>query len=367
MPSLRCCVEGDERWTDRGEGFLFTQNASRFLPGPVVSWLALWTRDLWRAAVVATWLCWFVAVGAMYALCRALIADPARGRTTGIIAAGLVVFSPGFTAFVNNIEAQPFGYAAAAVALLALHRSPVFRHHATLPSGQLFRHVLTLALVLFIASATQDLGLPLLALLWLYYVGLDGGASGLSLCSRARRAALVTTGFIGLQACWWLVVQAVVLGQVASYNDPFQLMADGVAQAGGWLRLLSWVAAHNHAQIANLMDSHTGLIFLLFLPGLVFLPRRVALWVVMWLVVIAVGITVTRNYTRSAYFAYPGLYLAAAAAAEGLGRLAAVRWELWQPRLTRWLLPVAIVGIKAWIVLGDLRGDLTQVQRWFWG
>ena len=123
-------AEGDKRWHDRGSGFLLSQNASRLLPGPVISLLTLWTRDLWRAAVVATWLCWLIAVGAMYALCRALIADPARGRTTGIIAAGLVVFSPGFTAFVNNIEAQPFGYAAVVVALLALHRSPVFGRHA---------------------------------------------------------------------------------------------------------------------------------------------------------------------------------------------------------------------------------------------
>ncbi len=358
-----------DRWGQRGVNLLSTQNASRFLPGPVVSWLALWTRDLWRAAVVATWLCWFVAVGAMYALCRALIADPERGRTIGIIAAGLVVFSPGFTAFANHIDTQSFGYAAAVVGLLALQRSPVFGSealHAAVPS-QAIRHVLALTLVLFIADATKNLGTPLLALLWLFYVGLDGGASGLPLLSRVRRAALVTAGFIGLQACWWLVVHAVVLGQTYSQNDPWRHIAYAVSQAGGWQGLVGWVAAHNHAQIANLMDSHTGLIVLLFLPGLVFLPRRAALWVLIWVVLIAVGMTITRNYPRTAYLAYPGMYLAAAAAAEGLGRLAVVRWELWQPRLTRWLLPMAIVGIKAWMVLGDLRGDLTQAQRWFAG
>ena len=353
----------------RGVGLLSTQNSSRFLPGPVVSWLALWTRDLWRAAVVATWLCWFVAVGAMYALCRALIADPERGRITGIIAAGLVVFSTGFTALANHVDIQSFGYAAAVVGLLAMQRSAVFSPsspHAVAHS-QVFRHVLALTLVLFVADATKNLGPPLLAFLWLYYVGLDGGASGLPLISRVRRAALVTAGFIGLQACWWLVVHAVVLGQIYSHNFPWQLMADAGFGAGGWQRLPGWVAAHNHAQIANLNDSHTGLVVLLSLPGLVFLPRRAALWVLIWVVLIAVGMTVTRSYPRTAYFAYPGLYLAAAAAAEGLGRLAAVRWELWQPRLTRWLLPVAIVALKAWVVLGDLRGDLTQAQRWFSG
>ncbi len=362
-------AEGDKRWHIRGHGALFTQNVSRFLPGLAVSWLMLWTRDLWLAAVVATWLCWFVAVGAMYALCRALIADPERGRTTGIIAAGLVVFSAGFTASVNRIEAQPFAYAAVAVALLAMQRSSVFGRNSsrTAAPGPLFRHLFALTLVLFIADATRNLGPLLLALLWLFYVGLDGGGSGLPLLSRARRAALVTAGFIGLQACWWLVVYAVVFGKVVSYNVPWQLMADATAQAGGWQRLPGYVVAYNHAQIASLTDSHTGLIVLLFLPGLVFLPRRAALWVVIWVVLIAVGITVTRNYPRAAYTAYPGMYLAAAVAAEGLGRLAAGHWALWQPRLTRWLLPVAIVALKAWVVLGDLRGDLTQAARWFSG
>ena len=83
--------------------------------------------------------------------------------------------------------------------------------------------------------------------------------------------------------------------------------------------------------------------------------------------IIALGITVTRNVPRAVYFAYPGMYLAAAAAAEGLGRLAVMHWDLSQPKLTRWLIPVAILSNKAWVVLGDLRGDLTQAQRWFSG
>ncbi len=362
-------AEGDKRWRIRSDGFLLTQNASRFLPGPVVSWLMLWTRDLWRAAVVATWLCWFVAVGAMYALCRALIADPERGQAIGIIAAGFVVFSPGFTAFANHVDTQSFGYAAVVVALLAMQRSPVFGRsslHEADPS-QVFRHMLALTLVLFIADATKNLGPPLLALLWLFYVGLDGGGSGLRLISRVRRAALVTGGFIGLQACWWLVVQAVVLGQVASHNDPWRLMADAATNAGGWNWLASWVAAYTPDHIANIADSHTGLVVILFLPGLAFLPRRAALWALTWVVIIVLGIAVTRSAPRAAYFTYPSMYLAAAAAAEGLGRLAFMRWERWQPRLIRWLLPMAVVGLKAWVVLGDLRGDLTQAQRWFSG
>ena len=227
-------AEGDKRWHIRGgdDGFLLSQNASRFLPGTVVSWLVLWTRDLWRAAVVATWLCWLIAAGAMYALCRALIPDPERGRATGFIAAGFVVFSPGFTAFANHVDTQSFGYAAVVVALLAMQRSAVFRRRSPRAAapGQLFRHVLALTLVLFIADATKSLGPPLLALLWLFYVGLDGGASGLPLTSRARRAALVTAGFIGLQACWWLVVQAV------AYSAKSSQLQRTVATA--WLSLL---------------------------------------------------------------------------------------------------------------------------------
>ena len=358
-------AEGDKRWHDRGSDFLLSQNASRFLPGTIVSWLMLWTRDLWRAAVVATWLCWFVATGAMYALCRALIPDPDRGRATGIIAASFVVFSPGFTAFANHVDTQSFGYAAAVVGLLAMQRSAVFGRnapHAATPS-QVFRHLLALTLVLFIADATKNVGPPLLVLLWLFYVGLDGGTSGLSLISRVRRAALVTAGFIGLQACWWLVVQAVVLGQVKSYNEPSQHIAEFVARIGDW----QWLVSHVQVPIEDIAVAHAAPIVFLFVPGLVFLPRRAALWALTWVVIIVLGITITRSLPRTAYFTYPALYLAAAAAAEGLGRLAVPRSQRWQPKLMRWLIPMTVVGINAWVVLGDLRGDLTQAQRWFSG
>lgn len=356
-------AEGDKRWRIRGGGLLLTQNASRFLPGPAVSWLMLLTRDPWRAAVVATWICWFVAVGAMYALCQALIADPQRGRPIGIIAAGLVVFSPGFTAFANHIDTQSFGYAAAVVGLLAMQRSAVFSPdspHTAAPS-QAFRHLLALTLVLFIADATKNLGPPLLALLWLFYVGLDGGASGLPLISRVRRAAFVTVGFVCLQVSWWLVVQAVALGQFHSHNEPSKLIADFISRLGDW----QWLTSYAQTPIEDISVAHATVVIVLFAPGLIFLPRRVALWVLTWFVIIVLGIAVTRSVPRAAYFTYPSMYLATAAAAEGLGRLAVARWKQWQPRLARWLIPVAVVGIKAWVVLGDLRGDLTEAQRWF--
>ena len=356
--------EGDKRWPDRGSGFLLTQSASRFLPGLVVSWLMLWTRDLWLAAVVATWLCWFVAVGAMYALCGALIPDSERGRVIGTVAAGFMVFSPGFTAHVNNVETQNFSYTAVVVALLAMQRSAVFGRSSAIRGGSqsgvpararsharaLHRH------------ATENVGPPLIGMMWLFYVGLNGGTSDLSLIARARRAALVTTGFIGLQACWWLVVQAVVLGQVKSHNEPIQHIAEFVARIGDW----QWLE-YVQFSIENITMAHAAPVVFLFVPGLIFLPRRAALWALAWVVIIVLGITVTRSLPRTAYFTYPALYLAAAAAAEGLGRLAVPRWQRWHPKLMRWLIPMTVVGINAWVLLGDLRGDLTQAQRWFSG
>ena len=358
-------AEGDRRWPHRGEGFLFTQTASRFIPGLVDSWLTLWTRDLWRAAAVAIWLCWLIAAGAMYALGRALVPDPERGRVIGIVAAGFMVFSTGFTSLVNHIDTQPFSYTAVVVALLAMQRSAVFGRSSSsaVVPGQVFRHVLALTLVLFIADATENVGPPLIGMMWLFYVGLNGGTSDLSLIARARRAALVTTGFMGLQACWWLVVQAVVLGQVKSHNQPSRLIADFAANIEGW----QWLVGNVQASIENITMAHAAPVVFLFVPGLVFLPRRAALWVLIWGVIIVLGVTVTRSLPRTAYFTYPALYLAAAAAAEGLGRLAIPRWQRWQPKLMRWLIPVAIVGINAWVMLGDLRGDLTQAQRWFSG
>ena len=86
--------------------------------------------------------------------------------------------------------------------------------------------------------------------------------------------------------------------------------------------------------IEDITDGHTAaLVVFLFVPGLAFLPRHAALWVLTWVVIIVLGIAVTRSAPRAAYFTYPSMYLAAAAAAEGLGRLAFMRWERWQPRL----------------------------------
>ena len=121
------------------------------------------------------------------------------------------------------------------------------------------------------------------------------------------------------------------------------------------------------ASIENITIAHAAPVVFLFVPGLVFLPRRAAVWVLIWGVIIVLGVTVTRSLPRTAYFTFPALYLAAAAAAEGLGRLAIPRWQRWQPKLMRWLIPMTVVGINAWVLLGDLRGDLTQAQRWFSG
>ena len=104
--------------------------------------------------------------------------------------------------------------------------------------GQVFRHVLALTLVLFIADATKNLGPPLLALLWLFYVGLDGGAAGLPLTSRARRAALVSPGLHWSgQACWWLVVQRSARPSRQSYNEP--MAANGCCRRREWRPIIS--------------------------------------------------------------------------------------------------------------------------------
>ena len=94
----------------------------------------------------------------------------------------------------SYVDTQPFSYTAVVVALLAMQRSAVFGRSSSsaVVPRQVFRHVLALTLVLFIADATENVGPPLIGMMWLFYVGLNGGTSDLSLISRARRAALVT-------------------------------------------------------------------------------------------------------------------------------------------------------------------------------
>lgn len=370
-------AEGDSRWQGRLDAALKGQNALRFLPGLAVSWVGGWTGSAWRAAILLTWLCWLSAAVATYGLGTLLLPDRQRGRRVGAIAAALVALSPGFSAFFGNIDAHPFGYAAVPLALLALERARACRGSLGQvgPDDRLGASWLVGG-VLFLANATLELGPPLLAFMWLFYVILPTGSPGLervaagrraeSWPQRARWAAQGCATYLILQASWWAIANVAALGKVEGYNEGLPMLQDALSQ--GWPSLQA-VTGMGILTIGGVIDIFTVPVATLFLPGLLVLPRRVALWAVLWVALVIAASLVTRNFARVHYLAFPGVYLAAAAAAERAGGLIAASFGGALPPPLRlalqWSLPALLIYTAGRIVLGDLAGDLTMVRHWW--
>jgi hypothetical protein len=367
-------AEADPRWHVRGRGYVYSQNLSRFLPGLAVSWLSVFTRDAWLAAVVATCLCWIAATLATYAICRRLM--PARAAPAAI-AAALVALGPGFTAFVGNIDVHPFGYAAAACGLLFLlhataHDAPAT--HAAPPSAAHRPDGILAGVVLAVMNATLELGVPLLSMLWLSALVRDARGASMPADGLARRgwrqhhwikwAAAATVVFAGLQAAWWGIAIVVLRGQIETHNDVAELAAYAFSQAssaapGGWLRETAhvwWTAFTWPVAVAALW-------------GIVAAPRPVRCWALAWIGLVAAGTATTRLHPRTVYLAYPAVYALAAAAvdwaATRASRAGPATWSRRVAPLIAWVVPVLFVGLVARLVLGDLAGDLTLVKEWW--
>jgi hypothetical protein len=385
-------AEGDPRWEGRLSTSLKGQNVVRFVPGLAVSWLGVWTREAWRAAVLLTWACWLSAAAATYGLCRLLLPDVARGRRVGAIAAALVALGPGFSAFVGDVDAHPFGYAAAPLALLALERA--WAGPAGGRAGDRLGAPWLLGGVIFLANGSLELGPPLLAMVWILYVVSDSGLSAGRLRERARWAAGVSATYIGLQAGWWAIANVAALGTVQGYNEGLPLILESWRALGRGLPDRQVVTGIGFLTADGLVREFTPPVAWLFLPGLAVLPRRSALWAILWVALVVAASLATRNFGRVHYLAHPAVYVASAAAAERLGELLAglILWSASRsPRpgqahqgipgrlarvtrrgrvriasAVRWAVPALLLYAVGRTVLADLAGDLTMVHQWWW-
>jgi hypothetical protein len=365
-------LESDPRWT-AAHYALRTDQIIRFVPDVFIALLGAWTGSALGAAIVATWLCWFAAAAATYALCRALL--PAHGHRAGCIASILVALSPGFTAYMGNVEARPFAYAAAALALLALECVRRWRF-AIAAGGSVSAPdkrsaPLLVALLLFLANATLELGPPLLAMLWLFYVLLDPGAARPPRICRVRWAALVTLGYVALDAGWLALAHVATFGRitVSTDNDAWYHVRNVLTSP-----TLDWqaVAARLWGLESDAVRTFTMPVMLLLLPGVLVLPRRALLWTAAWLGTIVVAILLTRVWPRTLYLAYPGVYVAAAAVIDCAGRQLAgwcPRWTgtgaaAWR-RAAGWAPAVVLLAVVGGLVFADLRGDPTLPRVWW--
>jgi hypothetical protein len=318
-------------------------------------------------------LCWFAAAAATYALCRTLL--PAHGHRAGCIAAILVALSPGFTAYIGNVEARPFAYAAAALALLALEYVRRWRF-AVAAGGSVLAPdkrtaPLLVALLLFIANATLELGPPLLAMLWLFYVLLDPESVRPPLSYRVRWAALVTLGYAALDVGWLALAHVATFGRitVSTDNDAWYHVRNALTSTSpDW----QTITARLWGLESDAVRTFTMPVMLLLLPSVLVLPRRALLWTAVWLGTIIAAILLTRVWPRTLYLAYPGVYVAVAAVIDCAGRQLAgwhPRWTgaratAWR-RAAGWVPALVLLAVVGSFVFADLRGDPTLPRVWW--
>ncbi len=357
-------AEGDPRWQGRLQPEMKGQNVLRFVPGVAVAWLGAWLRSAWPAAVVLTWLCWLASAAALFALCRALIPDSERGIRMGVVAAGLVALSPGFTAFNGYIDAHQFGYAGAALGLLGVEVAWRRSQAAPTPSPRTpSQWAVAAGGAMFLANGTLELGPPLLVLVWLQYAVASVAREPQAVIGSVRWCGIVTVTFLVLQGAWWLVANVAVLGHVASYNEGLQhLTSNAVEARADWDHLIVRVREAPQRAGAVFLTP----VVLCALVGAVALPWRALRWCVLWSGLIAGAVLVTRDHPRTIYLAYPAVYVAAASGVEWLGRMLG-RIAGRQGDAARWLPASVLLAVVGKLVLGDLWGDVTLPATWWVG
>ena len=80
--------------------------------------------------------------------------------------------------------------------------------------------------VLFLAGATIEIGPLLIAMLWVFYVWLDGTHHPGERIGRMRSVGVATGAYAVLTACYWLAIFIVSAGRVANYNAAPSLMVE---------------------------------------------------------------------------------------------------------------------------------------------
>ena len=141
------------------------------LPGLGISIASAWLRDAWWAALVLTVFLWLLVTWLVAFLVREATRNEsmhlggAIGPVTGCL---LAMTSPGFLAFVGNIDAHQFGYAGAVFGIALVTRPMVsigttlYGRHVPVP---VVSAPVLIALALVVCDGTLQLGVPLLALL----------------------------------------------------------------------------------------------------------------------------------------------------------------------------------------------------------
>lgn len=353
---------------------LTDQNAARMVPGLGVSIVSAWLRDSWWAALVLTGAAWLVVTWLVALLVQAASHSEGtslRGALGAMTSCALAMTSPGFLAFVGNIDAHQFGYLGAMVGISVVTK-PFGLAAAPIPDSRTLVPVVSppvlVALGLFVCDGTLQLGMPLLALLWVVAVGetVAGGLRGAR--ASGRYLTMTTSVYLVLQLGWALVSRAAGPGFLLPHNEAStyirSLLDVGLVPTA--FELSGRIQVAGQAIIDVFGSALLGIAAL----GWVVVPWRVKVWSGTWVALIVGATLVTRLAPRTIYLVFPSVYVLAGVAVawslEVVRRILGSGW--WRERVAA----VAVGGATAWLLvptlllrLGFLWGDLRVSALWW--
>jgi len=328
-------IEGNPWFQVRGgaglsNGSLTDQNAARMTPALVVSILGVFFRSAWLACLFATWVAWLLTWYVIDRLTTCVVGDEASSpssadlRTARAVSAILVCTSPGFLAFVGNIDIHQFGYLSAPIGLLAMHetlaRIGVIKSYNTITPKQFTpRFGVLISLALFLVDGVMQLGIPLLASLILTMIA---ARPWKSLRGQLTAVSYIFGGYASLLAVWAVIARAGSGGSLSVHNEARTRFLSALSNPP-----LEWFQIVGQAllTVQTIFDVYTPVHVIMGISGLLVCRKRGGSLILIYILVIMLAVNFTRLHPRTMYLTFPGIYIGIASWAVLLSRFAN-RW-----------------------------------------
>jgi len=308
------------------------------------------------AALAATTLAWLGAAWSLFIIGRHM-----RSASAGIAAAALTATGTGYVAFIGNVDAHQFGYAAVSVWLgLAAAGGAL----GILPVARGWSREVGLGLALCLAGYAMEVAYPLLLFTWLYYGGrgLLAGAWHPTL----MRLGVVTLSFAVPYFGFRLVAEQVLFERVEAFNEPFARLA-GRLTALSTMGALPWLRSLAEDTLYRWPPLFPLPVTLLALVGAFAVSRRWLLWCALSTATIFFAVLVVKPAFRDLFLAAPGVYVLAACGADWMaaGLIRRVRPRGGQGAAVLQLaVTLALVAPAVAMINADLWGDYWLPYMW---
>ena len=340
-----------------------TQDAFRFVPGLLVAALRGPAAGIYGAALVATLVAWAGATAAVASLASHVWRDgtresAARARLGLLAGAVLMAQGTGYIAFLGNVDAHQFGYAAVALWCGAWL---VFAPHEPARTGSSLARSAAAGLALCIAGLTMEVAYPLLLSAWLLFAA--------SVMWRVLRPGDALVRAVTLTAAFAVPFVAFQLLMRVSLGPKLVPLNDPLAQLGAQLLAareqgpLWWGVARMYQLVERWPLAFPLPVSALAMVGLFVTPRRWLAWSLLTLLPLLAAIVLTKLLVRTVFLVHPPVYVLAATGAAWLAERAGTL----APRVS-WL-PLAVLSALmlavSLVTNADLWGDY-HIPTWWW-